>query len=77
LTCSGIHRTSVAVFDNDADINADGDVTITTSTRMTTGGDITTTNDNVTVTTIGVVLTQSITVRFRPGNWKYPVRLHH
>ena len=57
----------VAVFDNDADINADGAVTVTASTRMSTGGDITSTDDNVTITTVTVVLTKSITVDTGPG----------
>ncbi|MGV2341262.1 MAG UNVERIFIED_CONTAM: hypothetical protein LVR18_47180 [Planctomycetaceae bacterium] len=65
---SGSSPNGVAVFDNGANINADGAVSITTSTRMTTGGDITTTNDNITVTTIGVQLSQSITVDSGPGS---------
>jgi hypothetical protein len=51
----------VALFDNNAHINADGAVSIIASTRMTTGGNITTTNDAVTIDA-ATVLTQDVTI---------------
>ncbi|MFN9723400.1 MAG: beta strand repeat-containing protein, partial [Planctomyces sp.] len=67
VNLAGITPGGVAEFDNNADIFADGAVTVTTTTRISTGGDVTTTNDNVTITALTVVLTQSITVDSGPG----------
>ncbi|MFN5535273.1 MAG: hypothetical protein ACK5EN_07330, partial [Planctomyces sp.] len=67
VNLAGIAPRGVAEFDNNADIFADGAVTVTTTTRISTGGDVTTTNDNVTITALTVVLTQSITVDSGPG----------
>jgi hypothetical protein len=58
---TGTSPNGVAIFDNFANINSDGAVSITASTQLTTGGNITTTNDPITVDAT-VVLTNNVTI---------------
>ena len=63
---AGSGNNGVGTFDNNADINADGAVSITASTRLTTGGDIFTTNDNIFIDAT-TVLTQDVRIDSGPG----------
>jgi hypothetical protein len=61
VVLSGSTPNGMAVFENGAHTNADGPVSITAPGGLRTGGNITTTDDDITITA-AVVLTQDVTV---------------